>query len=263
MAGRLWFYANYHCNLTCSYCLTESGPGVPRRQLSADLMLNLAGQAAALGFDSLGVTGGEPFLVKGLPALLREMSLHLPVLVLSNGTAFSPRVLRELAVLRGSDVGIQLSLDSAEPDVNDEFRGDGNHAAVLAAIPMLRELGLRVRIATTSNSLGPKQLARLCELHRSLGVPDEDHVVRPIISRGRAAVSNVGVAASVADLPPELTITADGAFWSPFGPTIRSGRLDTDLLLTRTTSPLKVPWEALTLVAGGPLPAPDPTLRIT
>jgi sulfatase maturation enzyme AslB (radical SAM superfamily) len=24
--GRLWLYANYHCNLACRYCLTDSAP---------------------------------------------------------------------------------------------------------------------------------------------------------------------------------------------------------------------------------------------
>ena len=31
ISARLWIYANYHCNLRCTYCLTESAPGVPRR----------------------------------------------------------------------------------------------------------------------------------------------------------------------------------------------------------------------------------------
>jgi len=48
-----------------------------------------------------------------------------------------------------------------------------------------------------------------------------------------------------ADLPAELTVSADGAFWSPFGPTVTGGVLDTDLLLTRTTDPLRIPAEAL------------------
>ena len=30
LPGRLWLYANYHCNLTCAYCLTESAPGSDR-----------------------------------------------------------------------------------------------------------------------------------------------------------------------------------------------------------------------------------------
>jgi hypothetical protein len=61
------------------------------------------------------------------------------------------------------------------------------------------------------------------------------------------------VQATQNDLPAELTITADGAFWSPFGPTVRGGRLDTGLLITRTTRPLQVPAQALLrLIEGRP-----------
>ena len=61
------------------------------------------------------------------------------------------------------------------------------------------------------------------------------------------------------DEDAELTVTADGAFWSPFGPTVHGGRLDTDLLLTRTTRPLTVPAAAMLRVAGasGARPNPD------
>ena len=68
--------------------------------------------------------------------------------------------------------------------------------------------------------------------------------------RGRAGDPDLGVDAQLTDLPAELTITADGAFWSPFGPTVHGGRLDTDLLLTRTTRPLSVPALAMLKVAG-------------
>ena len=47
------------------------------------------------------------------------------------------------------------------------------------------------------------------------------------------------------DLPFELTITADGAFWGPFRPSVNGGKPDTDLLTTRTTPPLSVPARAL------------------
>jgi hypothetical protein len=94
---------------------------------------------------------------------------------------------------------------------------------------------------------------RLCALHRNLGIGDEDHVVRPVVRRGRAAEAGLGRAVGPSDLPPELTITADGAFWSPFGPTVQGGRLDTDLLLTRTTLPLATPAGVLLrLVEGRP-----------
>jgi hypothetical protein len=69
-------------------------------------------------------------------------------------------------------------------------------------------------------------------------------------ARGRAVDNGLSIEAGPANLPPELTITVDGAFWSPFGPTIRGGRLDTDLLLTRTTRPLSIPTAAMLRVAG-------------
>ena len=29
LPGRVWMYSNYHCNLACAYCLTESAPDSP------------------------------------------------------------------------------------------------------------------------------------------------------------------------------------------------------------------------------------------
>ena len=250
VGGRLWMYANYHCNLACTYCLTESAPGVARRELPVERLVEIAAEARATGFTALGVTGGEPFLVPGLPEALGAMAAELPTLVLSNGTLFTGRLLARLERLAGADVAVQISLDSAEPAINDQMRGPRNFAAVVLAIPRLRALGMRVRVATTTEGMEPEALARLCELHRSLGVPDEDHVVRPIVRRGRAVDGGLGVEAGPADLPAELTVTADGAFWSPFGPTVHGGRLDTDLLLTRTTRPLSIPAAAMLRVAG-------------
>lgn len=250
IGGRLWIYANYHCNLTCSYCLTESGPKVTRRMLAPRRLTELACEARETGFTALGVTGGEPFLIKGLPSTLGAMAEELPLVVLSNGTLFTRRLLSEVAPLARLEFAIQISLDSAEPDVNDEMRGPHNFARVVDAIPRLRDMGIRVRVATTSEGLDPHALAQLCALHRSLGVADDDHVVRPIVRRGRAVDHGLGVDAALSDLSAELTITADGAFWSPFGPTVHGGRLDTDLLVSRTTRPLSAPALAMLKVAG-------------
>lgn len=250
IGGRLWIYANYHCNLTCAYCLTESAPRVARRQIGVGRLPELAREAHETGFTALGVTGGEPFLERGLVAALGEMARVLPTLVLSNGTLLTSSLVRELALLDGLDFAVQISLDSAESDVNDEFRAPGNFARAVGAIARLRQSGIAVRVATTTEGLLPGALARLCELHRSLGVADEDHVVRPIVRRGRAIDHGLGVEAALGDLPAELTITVDGAFWSPFGPTVHGGRLDTDLLITRTTRPLSVPAAAMLRVAG-------------
>ncbi len=263
LGERVWFYANYHCNLECTYCLTESGPNVTRRMLNAEWMVARAKEAKDLGFRSLGVTGGEPFMVPSMPETIAQLSEVLPVVVLSNGSLFNgPRLDRVAAALSGKDVHIQISLDAPDAFANDTKRGDDNFSDVCAAIPRLVSHGLKVRIATTTEDLSDADKDRLCTLHRSWGVPDEDHVVRPIVSRGRAALDGVGVQAGKDDLPPELCITAEGAFWSAFGPTVRNGRMDTDLLITRVTEPLSRPAEAMLKIAGASPRGADATLGI-
>jgi MoaA/NifB/PqqE/SkfB family radical SAM enzyme len=262
VAERLWLYSNYHCNLACSYCLTESAPGVERRLLGPARMIEAADQAKALGFRALGVTGGEPFVIADMPEVLGELARRLPVVVLSNATLFTTKLLERMRPLADLPVTVQISLDSAEADVNDQFRAPRNFARVLDAIPRLIELGIPVRIATTGDHNTPAQMERLCELHRSLGVPDEDHVVRPIVRRGRAATKGMGVVAAAKDLHPELTLTADGAFWSPFAPTVQGGRLDTDLLVTRQQLPLEDPARALLALADANPEGTDTTLNI-
>ncbi|MGI9051085.1 MAG: radical SAM protein [Ilumatobacteraceae bacterium] len=263
LPGRVWLYSNYHCNLACSYCLTESSPHSERRQLSAETMLAVATQARQLGFSALGVTGGEPMLLPWLPETVAAMSEHLPIVLLTNGTLFVGDRIARARPLAGDGIAVQISLDSDQADVNDMARGPDNFAKVVDAVPRLVALGVRVRIATTTaGPLDDPALDPLRQLVTSLGVDTEDHLVRPIVRGGRADERDLGVTARAQDIPSELTITADGAFWGSFGPTVRSGRLDTDLLLTRTVLPLSVPANALLAAVRGLPPGTDANLGI-
>ncbi len=264
LPDRVWIYSNYHCNLECAYCLTESSPRSPRRTIDADTMIGIAAEAAELGFGEVGVTGGEPFLRNDMVGTLAAMSDHVPVTVLTNGTQFSGDRLDRLDPLVGKKVRFQISLDSPEPDLNDELRAPGNFAKVVDAVPRMVDRGHRVRIATTleEGRLDGAAHERLCALHRSWGVDDDDHLVRPVIRRGRAEESDMGVRFERDQLPAELTIAAHGAFWSPFGPTITGGRPDTHLLITRSIQPLSVPAEALAGLVEGRPPGADAQIGI-
>ena len=253
LGERLWFYANYHCNLECNYCLTESGPAVARRLVDPDWMVERAHEARDLGFRSLGVTGGEPFMVASMPDTTARLADVLPTVVLSNATLLhGSRLDHVVGALAGRAVHIQVSLDAPDATENDAGRGDDNFREVTETVPRLIDRGLNIRIATTTVGLDADRLARLCALHRSWGIPDDDHVVRPIVARGRAALADLGgVVAGRQDLAAELCLTADGAFWSAFGPTVRNGRVDTDLLVTRQTAPVSVPANAMVRIARG------------
>lgn len=238
LGERLWLYSNYHCNLACAYCLTESAPAVPRRRLPAEAMRAAAVEGEELGFGGIGITGGEPFLRHDLPSLAAELSELLPVLVLTNGTLFAGDRIDRLDPLHGRDVTLQISLDAATPIANDPMRGPGNFKRVVDAIPRLLERGIGVRVATTIYGQDEDELDTLRDLVAYLGVHPDDHVVRPTAARGRAVQAGLGEQAGVEELPAEVTVTVDGLFWSPFAPTVRGGRLDTDLLVSRQTAPL-------------------------
>jgi MoaA/NifB/PqqE/SkfB family radical SAM enzyme len=245
MGDRLWLYATYHCNLACVYCLTESHPRIAdRRRLPDEVMLRAAGEARELGFTCVGVTGGETFMLPSFPELLARIASILPTVALTNGTLLTDRVLERLEPLAGAEAALQISLDSDTPERNDELRGPENFAKVVEAVPKLVERGIRVRIATTVDGQEAAELEGVCALHRSWGIPDEDHVVRSVVRRGRADVEGMGVVPGEHDILPELTLTADGAFLHPFAPTVRHGLTDLDLLVSRRIAPLEVPTAA-------------------
>ena len=255
MGDRLWLYATYHCNLRCSYCLTESGPRIRhRRELGGEEMLRAVREAAPLGLRRAGVTGGEAFMLPDMPAVLAEMAAVVPTTALTNATLFTDRLLGRMAPLGGNDgFSLQVSLDSAEAGHNDRLRGPRNFARVCDAVPALRERGIRVRIATTVDDQTPSDLARLCELHRGWGITDSDHVIRPVVRRGRAAVRGMGVEPAAGDILPELTITSEGAFLDPFAPTVRRGITDVDRRVSTETAPMIAAVEAfLAAVAARP-----------
>lgn len=254
MGDRLWLYATYHCNLACSYCLTESAPDMAdRRRLSQEHMLNAVDEACGLGFASVGVTGGEVFMLDDFAETLAAIADRLPVVALTNGTLVTDRLLTRLEPLAGRDAALQVSLDSDDPARNDALRGPGNFAKTVAAIPRLIERDIAVRLATTVEDQTADELERLCALHRELGIPDEDHVVRTVVRRGRAATLGMGVELARDAVLPELTITAEGAFMHPFAPTVQGGRTDLDLLVSRQIAPLDAPLRRLLdLVAAMP-----------
>jgi len=257
MGDRLWLYATYHCNLACVYCLTESHPRIAdRRRLSDEAMVRAAREARDLGFTSVGITGGETFMLPSFAETLAEIASILPTVALTNGTLFSDGVLERLEPLAGADVALQISLDSDVPDRNDALRGPENFAKVVEAVPKLVARGIRVRIATTVDGQNAAELDGVCVLHRSWGISDDDHIVRSVVRRGRAGVEGMGVVPGEHDILPELTLTADGAFLHPFAPTVRHGVTDLDLLVSRQIAPLEVPAAAfLRIVSDQPVGA--------
>ncbi|MEO5851450.1 MAG: radical SAM protein, partial [Nocardioides sp.] len=208
---RLWAYTNFDCNLACLYCCAESSPKATSRRLPVEVAQEAFAEFAALGGRELFLTGGEPFMHPDLGELVRAGE-GLDRTILTNAMVFAKGTRRQTLEELDRAVVLQVSLDSATPEVHDRQRGAGSWARALTGIGLARSLGFQVRVAATMFDEDP---AGVEELHRRLdeeGIDREDRVIRPVAAEGFA---ESGIHVSLDSLEPEPTITADGAWWHP------------------------------------------------
>jgi len=133
------------CNLRCFYCMPEEGIRYVHRKelLSYEEMLRMVSLLAAMGISKVRITGGEPFVRKGMLQFLERLcSVEgiRKVNLTTNGTLTRDKILAL------KDMGIHsvnLSLDSVDPDRfqmitrRDEFARviESFHALLDARIP--------------------------------------------------------------------------------------------------------------------------------
>jgi uncharacterized Fe-S cluster-containing radical SAM superfamily protein len=230
LGSRLWLYSNFNCNLACDYCCAESSPRAPARHLPVELVRAAVAEFVADGGADVMVTGGEPFLHPDIGELIDAVAEHVPVTVLTNGMVFHRgNRRRTLEALDRERVTLQISLDSATPELHDRHRSAGSFARARAGIALARSLGFRVRIAATMDAADAEEVAALRGLLDTEGVPVEDQVIRRIARQGFA---DSGVVLTRDDLYPEPTVAVDGVWWHPVG--------ITDPGLRVTDSPLPI-----------------------
>lgn len=213
---RLWVYTNFHCNLACDYCCVSSSPRAAPRTIPTEEFADLVDAAVAAGVRELYITGGEPFLLRDLDERLRVGTAALPTTVLTNGTVWQGERRRRLEALPRRNLTLQISLDSADPELHDHHRGAGTHGRARAGIALALELGFRVRVAATLGADAADEERRLARLFDELGLAEDQRVVRRIARQGAA---NAGLVVSRTSLVPEACVTAEGVWWHPVAAT--------------------------------------------
>ena len=227
VGARLWLYTNFDCNLQCTYCCVRSSPKAPRRALGLERIRRIAEEARGLRVKEIFVTGGEPFMLPDIAAIVAACAEAAPTTVLTNGMLFSGRRLAALRALPRDRATLQISLDSPTPEQHDRNRGRGAWARALRGIEIARAEGFRVRLAATvANEAEAEEFRVFLDAER---VAERDRIIRRVALRGFA---EDGLALARADLVPEVTITAEGVYWHPIGAE------DADLLVRSEIFPL-------------------------
>ena len=188
--------------------------------------------------------------------MLAYSSARVPTTVLTNAMLLGQKLpgsdqtrLERLKEISNDRLIVQVSLDGGRPEDHDAYRGPGIWAKTAAGLRALQAAGFRVRLGTTETPVNSAHLSALCEFHRSLGIPDEDHFVRPLARRG---YSRERLELGMHDLVPELTVNVDGINWHPLS-------TDADMQVSRQIFPLAaaVEWvqgQLDTLARTGSLP---------
>jgi uncharacterized Fe-S cluster-containing radical SAM superfamily protein len=150
----LWVNTGTLCNITCRNCYIESSPrNDALAYISADEVAATLDEAAALRapIEEVGFTGGEPFLNRDLPMMLREvMGRGFRALVLTNAMKPMMNHADALLALRdafGELLTIRVSLDHHEAALHDLERGEGTFAKTIEGLSWLAQNGFRIHVA--------------------------------------------------------------------------------------------------------------------
>lgn len=128
------------CNLRCTHCYSFSGPE-ERDSLPFPLLKNAIVDAARLGYNAVGFSGGEPLLRADLPLLADAAHSHgMVVTLVTNGLVFTER---RVAELKDSVDMVAISLDGA-PERHNCTRGlSSAFVQMRNKLALLRDAGMK------------------------------------------------------------------------------------------------------------------------
>jgi sulfatase maturation enzyme AslB (radical SAM superfamily) len=159
------------CNLACTHCLYAASPQTRNHyRLSADELAGLLRQIEATGAKPHFLfTGGEPTLHPELYDFLETVDRQgYSFQLMTNGTRIREESAKRLAKLPHL-TKVQVSLESADPRVNDSIYGAGLYQRVLKAVDVLRESDVPVTLAVTPMAMNEEGLHAIEELAETKG----------------------------------------------------------------------------------------------
>ena len=187
--GSLIWIFTARCNLACRHCYV-----VPRfsrlRELPREGKLRLVDEAAELGIEYIGFSGGEPLMHPDFKGLLRRcVDYGIETSVVTNAIAISDDIVRLL-----SDAGtmVYVSIDGSK-EKHEELRGEGTWDKTVSGLKKLLEGGVFVATVMAVTRLNYACSAEYIETVSSLGLEFASMI--PAMPAGRALSSGIYVRA--------------------------------------------------------------------
>lgn len=161
------------CNLRCQYCMPEKGVKVLGHGeiLSYEELERLSRLFTGLGVRKIRITGGEPFVRKGCLEFMERLKATnsgLDLRLTTNGVAVMPH----LAALKRLGIdGINLSLDTMDPDRFLAVTRRDRLETVLLVFHEALRLGIPLKVnSVVQVETGDQDIVQLAQLARDNSV---------------------------------------------------------------------------------------------
>lgn len=150
------------CDLKCVHCGSRAGRRRPN-ELNTVECIEVVDQLARLGTREISLIGGEAYLRRDLPEIIRAIHDHgIYCGIQTGGRNFTDKRLD--AVVAAGLNGLGVSLDGLE-DLHDSLRGvKGSFAAAVSTLRRAKERGLNISVNTQIGSRTMPDLPGLFEL---------------------------------------------------------------------------------------------------
>ncbi len=138
----VYLHITNRCGSACPHCYNRASPRAPD-ELDTAAWRRAIDECVALGASSFVFLGGDPLLRDDLCELLEHVTGgHGLRARLFFNSPITPALATELAAAGHGRLRPLISLDGPE-QIHDELRAPGNHAAALASIANLLQVGLQ------------------------------------------------------------------------------------------------------------------------
>ena len=195
------------CDLRCRYCMPEGCEKVSMSQiLTYEQIERICRAAAELGISRIKITGGEPFVRLGCTDLIRSIKAidgMEEVTVTTNGQTLG-RYIDELKDI-GVD-GINISLDTLDPEKYAYITGRGELAKTLKAIELAAASGIKTKVnCLLQKGFNEDEIFGLADLAFRYGIDVRFIELMPVgAGYSRSGVSNAEVLQRLRDKWPDL-----------------------------------------------------------
>jgi MoaA/NifB/PqqE/SkfB family radical SAM enzyme len=172
------------CNLSCWYCHASSGRNYEGPEIGAEKVPEILSTAEKLQLFDINVTGGEPFMWRGLEAL-SEASHDLDFVslqIITNATTVSNHTLALLERTKNLK-RIIVSIDGLE-ETHDRNRGEGMYQRTINNLQILKDVVPNITVISVLDQYSQQNWQALTELLMKIGV--SQHHLTPVCFTGHA-----------------------------------------------------------------------------